>query len=90
MEIGFEILIKFIIFIEKICPFCFWKYCHKDHEILNARRFINKCIDFGFKKIAVYVWLQLFLLQPISKYNFRFWKILLKKKHNVSDSYSVF
>jgi hypothetical protein len=59
------------------------------HEIINAQRFINKCLNLGFIKIAIYVWFKLFLLQPISKYNFRFWKILLKN-YNVSSSHSIF
>lgn len=54
----------------------------ENHEIINAQRFINKSLNFGFKKIAISVWFELFLLNPISKYNYRFWKIILKKKHH--------
>lgn len=50
----------------------------KNHEIINAQRFINKSLNFGLKKIAISVWFRLFLLNPISKYHFRFWKIVLK------------
>lgn len=51
----------------------------KSYEIINAQRFINKSLNFGFKKIAVSVWFQLFFLEPISKYNIRFWKNIIKK-----------
>lgn len=51
----------------------------KAHEIINAQRFINKCLNLGFIKIAIFVWFKLFLLKPFSKYNFRFWKIILNK-----------
>lgn len=51
----------------------------KDDEIINAQQFINKSLLFGFKKIAVSVWVQLFLLKPFSKYNYRFWRIILRK-----------
>lgn len=50
-----------------------------NHEITNAQRFINKSLSFGFKKIAISVWFQLFLLEPFSKYNLRFWKNIIKK-----------
>lgn len=50
----------------------------KNHEIINAQRFINKSLNFGLKKNAISVWFRLFLLQPISSYHFRFWKIILK------------
>ena len=50
----------------------------KTHEINNAQRFINKCLSFGFIKIAISVWFQLFLLEPFSKFNFRFWKRVIK------------
>ena len=51
---------------------------NKEHEIINAKLFINKSLNFGFKYIALKVWCELFLLQPISKYHFRFWINLLK------------
>lgn len=51
---------------------------NKEHEIKNAKRFINKSLSFGLKSIAFKVWLELFLLKPISKYHFRFWFNLLK------------
>jgi glycosyltransferase involved in cell wall biosynthesis len=50
----------------------------KNHEINNAQRFINICLDFGFKKIAVLVWFRLFLLEPFSKFNRIFWKRIRK------------
>lgn len=50
----------------------------KNHEIINAQRFITICLDFGFKKIAVLVWFRLFLLEPISKFNSMFWKRIRK------------
>lgn len=51
---------------------------NKEHEIINAKLFINKSLNFGFKYIAFKVWCELFLLQPKSKYHFRFWINLLK------------
>lgn len=54
------------------------KIVAENHEIINAQRFINKSLNLGLKKIAISVWFKLFLLQPISKYHFRFWKIILK------------
>ncbi len=58
--------------------FVFGNIVTRNHEIINAQRFIDKSMDLGYKKIAISVWFQLFLLQPISKYNFRFWKNILK------------
>lgn len=50
----------------------------KNHEIMNAQRFITICLDFGFKKMAVLVWFRLFLLEPFSKFNSMFWKRIRK------------
>lgn len=52
----------------------------KRHEIINAQRFINTCIQFRLKKIALLVWFQLYLLKPISTYHLKFWKIILKTR----------
>ena len=54
------------------------QFVTKAHEIINAQRFINKSLNLGFIKIAISVWFQLFLLEPFSKYNFRFWKRIIK------------
>lgn len=50
----------------------------KNHEIINAQRFINICMDYGLKKMAVLVWFRLFLLEPNSKFNRVFWKRMRK------------
>lgn len=50
----------------------------KNHEIINAHRFINKSLQFNLKKIAIITWFQLFLLQPFSRFHFRFWKAIIK------------
>ena len=49
----------------------------KNHEIINAHRFINKCLQFNLKKIAIITWFQLFLLQPFSRFHYRFWKAII-------------
>ena len=51
----------------------------KNHEIINAHRFINKSLHFNLKKIAIITWFQLFLLQPFSMSDLRFWKSIIKK-----------
>lgn len=54
-------------------------YNNKALEIKNAKRFIGKCLNFGLKKIAICTWFKLFIINPISKYHYRFWKLILKK-----------
>lgn len=49
----------------------------KNHEIINAHRFINKSLHFNLKKIAIITWFQLFLLHPFSRFHFRFWKAII-------------
>lgn len=51
---------------------------NKNLEVNNAIRFINKCLKFYKNKIAYLVWLQFFLLKPVSKYHIQFWKRTLK------------
>lgn len=50
----------------------------KNDEIINAYRFINKSLQFNLKKIAIITWFQLFLLQPFSRFHYRFWKAIIK------------
>jgi GT2 family glycosyltransferase len=50
----------------------------KKHEIINAHRFINKCLQFKLKRIAILVWFKLFLLYPFSIENVRIFKKILK------------
>jgi hypothetical protein len=50
----------------------------KNHEIINAQRFISICMDYGLKKIAVLVWFRLFLLEPNAKFNRIFWRRMRK------------
>lgn len=51
-----------------------------ENEIINAQRFINKSLNLGLKRIAVIIWFKLFLMAPITKYNFRFWQKIVKEK----------
>jgi len=46
-----------------------------DLEIRNAERFIKHCLDDNLYKIAFLVWMKLFMMNPISKFNI---KILIK------------
>ncbi|TDE28052.1 hypothetical protein E0I61_13205 [Flavobacterium ranwuense] len=52
----------------------------KKVEVANAKRFIEESLKYSLNKIAISVWMQLFYLNPISKYHYRFWKRILKKK----------
>lgn len=49
-----------------------------DNEIINAHRFINKSLNLGLKRTAIIIWFKLFLMAPMTKYNFRFWKKIMK------------
>ncbi len=52
---------------------------NKNLEVSNAIKFINSCLKINKNKIAYSVWLQLFLLKPISKYHLYFCKQIIKK-----------
>jgi glycosyltransferase involved in cell wall biosynthesis len=52
----------------------------KKVEVNNAERFIAESFKYNLIMIAISVWVQLFRLNPISKYHFRFWKRIIKEK----------
>jgi len=54
------------------------KLLSKKIEVANAKQFIDESLKYGLNKIAISVWMQLFRLNPISKYHYRFWKRILK------------
>lgn len=51
---------------------------NKKLEVVNAIRFINKCLEFNKNKIAISIWGTLFLVHPICKYHYIFWKKIVK------------
>lgn len=56
------------------------KLVSKEDEIINAQRFINKCLNLGLEKIAIITLFQLFFIAPFAKYNFKLWKKIIKNK----------
>ena len=56
------------------------KLISKNVEVINAERFINESFKYNLIIIAISVWVQLFCLNPISKYHFRFWKRIINEK----------
>lgn len=56
------------------------KLLSKKIEVANAQRFIDESLKYSLNTIAISVWMQLFRLNPISKYHYRFWKRILKEK----------
>lgn len=53
---------------------------NKKNEMVNAVRIINKCIEYNRNEIAVTIWGTFFLMHPLSKYHFTFWKKIIKNK----------
>lgn len=51
----------------------------KKQEVLNAKKFINACLKFNDYKISLLIWLKLLMLNPISKFHWKFWKRMLFK-----------
>jgi glycosyltransferase involved in cell wall biosynthesis len=51
---------------------------NKEIEITNAIRFINESLKYKNNKVACSVWIQLFYIDPVSKYHIRFWKTIIK------------
>jgi glycosyltransferase involved in cell wall biosynthesis len=51
---------------------------NKDHEVANAIRFCNKCLEYNRNKMAITIWGKLFWMHPISKYHYPFLKRLVK------------
>lgn len=56
------------------------KPINKKVEVDNAERFIEESFKYNLNIIAISVWIQLFRLNPISKYHYRFWKRIIKEK----------
>lgn len=56
------------------------KPINKKVEVANAERFIEESFKYNLTIIAISVWIQLFHLNPISKYHYRFWKRIIKEK----------
>lgn len=52
----------------------------KKNEIANAKKFINECLKYKKNKTACSIWKELFYLQPISFFHFKFWKTILIQK----------
>ena len=50
----------------------------KDHEVINAHRFINKSLQFNCKRMAIVVWFQLVLIRPFSLDNLKILKRIIK------------
>lgn len=50
----------------------------KDHEVINAYRFINKSLQFNCKRMALVVWFQLVLIRPFSLDNLKILKRIIK------------
>ena len=50
----------------------------KDHEVINAHRFINKSLQFNFKRLAILVWFQLVLIRTFSLDNLKILKRIIK------------
>ena len=60
-------------------PLSIWKNkTNEKLELDNAIRFINKCLDCNKNKMAISIWVSLFIVHPISKYHYRFWKRIIK------------
>jgi glycosyltransferase involved in cell wall biosynthesis len=51
---------------------------HEGFEFLNGVNFIKGLIFFRFKKEAVFLWLGLIVVKPISRFHFKFLKEILK------------
>ena len=49
-------------------------------EVINAKHFIEESFKYGLHTIAIAVWAQLFYLNPLTKYHYKFWKRILKEK----------
>jgi len=56
------------------------KPINKKVEVASAERFINESFKYNLIIIAISVWVQLFCLNTISKYHFRFWKRIINEK----------
>jgi glycosyltransferase involved in cell wall biosynthesis len=52
----------------------------KKLEVANAKRFIEESFKYNLNTIAISVWMQLFCINPISKYHYGFWKRIVKNK----------
>ncbi len=53
---------------------------NKKLEVVNAIRFIEKCMEYNKNRQAISIWGTLFSIHPISKYHYRFWKRIIKNK----------
>ena len=60
-------------------PIVVGEHYEKKNETVNAKKFINECCRHKKYTIAIHIWIKLFLLNPISKYHYHFWKKILKK-----------
>lgn len=49
-------------------------------EVANAIRFTKKGLKCNRNAISFSIWKRLFLMRPLSRYHFRFWKAVLKNK----------
>lgn len=55
------------------------KLISKKLEINNAKRFIDESFKYNLYTIAISVWIQIFYVNPISQYHYRFWKKIVKE-----------
>nr|WP_314897216.1 glycosyltransferase [uncultured Flavobacterium sp.] len=53
---------------------------NRNLEQTNAIRFIEECLKYKQDKKAITIWRALFLMHPISKYHYTFWKRIVKNK----------
>lgn len=53
---------------------------NRNLEQINAIRFIEECLKYKQVKKAIVIWKDLFIMYPISKYHFKFWKRIVKNK----------
>ena len=51
---------------------------NKKFEVENAKRFINKCLNFNDKKKAFSIWKRLVKLKPYSKFHYKFIRNIIK------------
>lgn len=66
---------------KKLLPlYKYEKPMDKKLEVTNAIRFVEESLKYSLNAIAISVWMQLFFLNPISKYHYGFWKRIIGRK----------
>ena len=49
-------------------------------EVANAKRFIKKCLKYKKNQMAFSIWKSFFLMRPLSKFHFTFWKKIVQNQ----------